>query len=112
MDKKIIFILVILVIGSAVAFTVNPSDSQIPPTPAFNQLFAGSENITATIYQDNFTVSTHGSLALGITGNTLDLSIEPPIATRLGGVFSGNCAVNFTVTGIDTAGNIVCMALP
>jgi len=83
-------------------------DAAIPPTRAFFQILVGSENITATSYNDSFEFSGNGSINLDIVGDNVTFAINTPSPTILGGVFSSN----FTVTGINTNGNLVCSALP
>jgi len=103
----------IVLLGVLVVMAYAPLiQAAIPPTNAFFQLFVGSENITATSYRDSFEFSGNGSIALDIVGDNVTFAISPPSPTILGGVHSGNCAVNSTVTGITTNGDIVCTALP
>jgi len=97
MEKEfIIAIGVISLVGFAFLF-VPGSDSAIPPTPAFSQLRSGGQTINATTYNDNFTISTIGSISTSISGNLLTMRLVQK-----------NCDTGEAVIGIAANGTIIC----
>lgn len=78
-QKNLLTILVVLVVGSALVLIFNPNESAIPPTPAFNTFIinsnatyssTGQDNVTALVYNDELYIISDGSIGMNITSYT------------------------------------------
>lgn len=92
----IVFILgIIFTIG--LAFLLTPSESAIPPTPAFSKVISGGQQMNATNYNSNFTMTSLGDLSTSISGNTLTIRLVQQ-----------NCSPGEAFVGIAANGTFIC----
>lgn len=71
----LLIVLSIFVVGSALAFIMSPSESAVPPTPAFSNFTIANDatvpttsptNITAVTYRDSIIIASDGSINITI----------------------------------------------
>lgn len=104
------------ILGGLIVFALLlvPSESAIPPTPAFYQINVDGINVTSSNYKDTIFITTDNSIiATGNnTINEINFSLNYPTLTSIGGVFSSSCTVGKIVTGFDSSGYPYCEDLP
>lgn len=105
------------ILGGLIIFALLlvPSESAIPPTPAFYQISINNITaITSSNYKDTIHLTTDDSIVL--TGNNtsseINFSLNYPTLTSIGGVFSSSCTIGMMVTGINSDGYVYCDELP
>lgn len=108
MDSEIIYILIIIGILGGIGLALNPVDSAIPPTPAFQIINTTSGNVTAFTYNDVIKF-----LGVGIT-ITPDYNSQTITFTGSGSSNSSSPKVNnqtalrdYQITGINNVTGVI-----
>ncbi len=102
---------IVLIFGAA--FFLIPSESTIPPTPAFSGFVINDTQYNATKYNDVFSIDSQNKTILISTNNTrIILDLNTPTNQTLGGLFTMSCPANQFTSAINNTGHLVCSVLP